>query len=597
MQSAMTNVRILVVDDDETLGSIVAQVLEEEGHEVTVVQSGEEALALFAQQAFPLVFTDLVMGEVSGLHLLEEIKKTTPDIQVIVMTGHASMDTAVQAMRAGAHDYLVKPFEDLDLITAVARRTIEKIELITQNRLLIDSLAINNRELTELNVRLAEELCQRQRAEKEIHELAYFDPLTGLPNRTLFRDRLDYALAQAWRTKNQLAVLILDLDRFKHVIESLGHEGGDHVLKVVAARLQENIRQSDTLAHLGGDEFALLIPVSKDEQEPARVAEKILALLSHPLKVEGKEFVISASIGIALHPADGNDRETLLKHADMALFGAKDKGRNGYLFFSEKLNRKNRDRRFLCSSLARALQQNELFLAFQPQIDLRNGQITACEALLRWRHPNGQLIEPSQFIPIAEETGLIRPIGEWVLRNACTLNRAWQLQGHTPYRIAVNISAHQYNQDDFLDYIDRILDETAMDPHFLELELTEGLLMENVERTINTLTHLKDRGIHLAIDDFGTGYSSLNYLRHFPVDLIKIDRSFVQDLGTGRGNSPIIDAIIAMAHGLGLRVLAEGVETPAQLSYLQERHCHEMQGYYFGRPMPNEEFCSLLPKN
>ena len=432
---------------------------------------------------------------------------------------------------------------------------------------------------------IAHDISERKRAEEEIRRLAFYDSLTRLPNRSLFHERLAHSIHRSRIDGGMTALLFLDLDRFKDINDTLGHACGDQLLVAVAERLGGGLRPSDFLARLGGDEFVFLVTGLRDKKSAASLAHSILEMFNTPFEIDDKELFISTSIGIALSPEDGDDGDTLLTHADMALYAAKEQGRNAFSFFSEELNREARERRHLEGSLLRAMANDEFFLEYQPQIELRTGRVFSFEALVRWRHPEDGLILPSRFIPVAEETGLIRRLGEWVLRTACLQCLQWQKPGHPPVRVAVNVSGHQFNQPGFIEMLDRVLEETGLDPELLELELTESSLMAGAQETIMTLIDLKVRGMHLAIDDFGTGYSSLSYLKHFPIDRLKIDRSFVRDIVMDLDDRAIVEAIIAMAHSLGLRVLAEGVETEDELELLKERGCDEVQGFYFAHPL------------
>ena len=438
------------------------------------------------------------------------------------------------------------------------------------------------------------DVTERKEAEREIQKLAYYDTLTGLPNRTLFLDRLRQALAQARREERKVGVLFLDLDRFKSINDSLGHAAGDMLLKYVARRLQGCVRQSDTVARLGGDEFVVILPGVHTESDLTGFAKKILEALSKPVRLGEKKFFTTASIGISVYPDDAETVETLIRNADIAMYASKDRGKNTYQFFSSEMNAIVVEKLGLETRLRMALKRDEFFLTYQPQMNLATGRITGMEALLRWKHPDAGTLSPATFIRVAEETGLILPIGEWVLHCACAQAKQWQDAGFPKLRIGVNISSRQFNQPDFIDIVDRILHETGFDPKYLELELTESIVMENVPDTIMTLTDLKVRGIHLAIDDFGTGYSSLSYLKHFPFDRIKIAQEFVRDISIDPEDAAIVEAITGMANSLGLDVIAEGVERKDQLDFLRARHCKEMQGFYFARPMSAAEMTGMF---
>lgn len=441
---------------------------------------------------------------------------------------------------------------------------------------------------------LFDDITERKNAERQIQKLAYSDLLTGLPNRTLFLDRLDQALARAARDSGRLALLFLDLDEFKVVNDTMGHASGDELLLNVAQRLQGCIRSSDTLARLGGDEFVLLISYASQELNVAHVANNLLEALAPSHSLNGRDIYTSASIGIAVYPEDGRDSETLLRCADMAMYAAKESGRNCYHFFSIEMNRKIHERMQLETDLRHALERNEFFLEFQPILAAGDGAIVAAEALVRWHHPHHGRTMPGTFIATAEDSGLIVPMGEWVLRRACTSLKAWQDAKLSPVRLAVNVSGRQFSQRNFVETVERILAETGVDATQLELELTETCLMENVEATVRTLSDLSNLGLNIVIDDFGSGYSSLGYLKRFPIKRLKIDRSFVADACQSSGQSAIVEAIIAMAAKLGLLVVAEGVETAEQADFVRSRGCHEIQGFLYYRPLPEEQFIAVL---
>ncbi len=438
------------------------------------------------------------------------------------------------------------------------------------------------------------DITARIRAESQIQKLINYDSLTGLPNRTLLHDRLHLATAQASRDKLVLGVLMLDLDRFKAINETLGHRAGDKLLKAVAKRLQACFRDSDTLARLGGDEFVAILTGVSHEDSITTVAKKILAVVSEPFYIDGAEIFSTCSIGIAVYPMDGDDSHTLLKHADLAMYQAKGLDRNNFQFFSREMNNIVLERMMLENSMRKGLERGEFFLVYQPQVDARTGSIFGMEALLRWQHPDLGLLLPDKFINLAEENGLIIPLGEWVLRCACRQNKAWQEEGLPPVCVAVNLSAKQFGQYHLDELVAATLLETGLDPEWLELELTESMLMKDIEQNATLLKKFKEMGISLAIDDFGTGYSSLSYLKNFPISRLKIDRSFVQDITTNPDDAAIARIIIDIARALNLNVIAEGVETRAQMQFLSFNNCVEMQGYLFSRPVRAEVFAELL---
>jgi diguanylate cyclase (GGDEF)-like protein len=442
-----------------------------------------------------------------------------------------------------------------------------------------------------------QDITERRQTEEKVRQLAYFDSLTGLANREYFKERLAQAIALARHYNRQLAILFLDLDNFKRINDTLGHNVGDLLLKAVAARLHACVRASDAVswldtvdsseqvARLGGDEFTLLLSEVSSSEDAVRVANRILDALSKPLTVGGHEVFTTPSIGIAMFPQDGEDVESLLKHADIAMYYAKHYGKNLYKFYTESMKDAAVRRLTVENYLRKSIERGELTLYYQPQIDLTNGHVSGVEALLRWHNAELGTISPAEFIPLAEETGLIIPIGAWVLRTACAQAKAWQDAGLALPRIAVNISVLQFVQTDFTDFVAQILNETGLSPHALELEITEGLLMKDAEGAIRTLGLLKDQGVQFAIDDFGTGYSSLSYLKRFPIDRLKIDKAFVQEINSNPDDAAIATAVIAMARSMNLGVVAEGVETGAQLNFLKKKCCGEVQGYYLSKPL------------
>ena len=431
-------------------------------------------------------------------------------------------------------------------------------------------------------------------AAERIQRLAYYDTLTDLPNRALLSDRLDLAIAHAKSSGYKCAVLFLDMDRFKNINDALGHSIGDQLLKSVATRLKECVREVDTVARMGGDEFVVVLDGAAETGSILSVARKMLHSLSQPYEVEGHNIRATPSIGISVYPEDGTDGESLIMNADSAMYHAKENGRNDFKFFVSDMKTKVTEKLFIESDLRKALEHGQFVLYFQPQVDIRTGHIIGAEALIRWNHPTAGLISPAKFIPIAEESGLIIPLGEWILNEACRQNLAWQKAGLTPISIAVNLSAVQFRQPNLCQLIGRVLSDTGLDPHYLELELTEGLVMSNTDSAIATLNGFKEMGVHISIDDFGTGYSSLSYLKHFPIDYLKIDQSFIRDITANPDDAAITTAIINMAQGLNLRTIAEGVETAEQLKFLRLHSCDVVQGYYFSKPVPATEFADIL---
>ncbi|MBL0727040.1 EAL domain-containing protein [Piscinibacter sp. HJYY11] len=443
---------------------------------------------------------------------------------------------------------------------------------------------------------ISREITDQKVAEEHIHHMARHDSLTGLPNRLLFSNLLNAALKTAERYKRTFAVMFIDLDRFKFINDTLGHEAGDTLLKEITARFKQALRGSDVIARLGGDEFVVLVQEVPDREHAAIVARKLLSAAIKPIELMGQECRVTASVGISLFPGDGQDEQTLMKNADSAMYHAKEEGKNNFQFYSSEISTQTLERLTLESNLRRALEKQELSLAYQAKVDLKSGRITGVEALLRWHNAELGMVSPAKFIPVAEETGLIVHIGRWVMKTACLQNVAWQQQGLPPINMAVNLSVRQFADEHLLDDVTAILQETGMDPKLLELEITEGMIVHNVDRAIKLLTAIKQLGVRLAIDDFGTGYSSLGQLKNFPIDTLKVDRSFIRDLATDSEDKAITSAIIAMGKTLSLTVVAEGVETAEQQTFLREQACDEMQGYYFSKPVAPEEFAALLGK-
>jgi len=438
------------------------------------------------------------------------------------------------------------------------------------------------------------DITARKVAEKQIQYLAYYDALTGLPNRTLLEDRMATALAGARRRNDKVAILFFDLDRFKDINDSMGHPVGDVLLQQVAERLKTCAREQDTVARVGGDEFIIMLTGLKDVPDTAIAAERLMDAMIGLYSIQGHAVGITCSVGISIFPEHGADGEVLIKNADAAMYSAKESGGNNFRFFTEDMNAQVMERLALENGLRLALDKKELFLVYQPQVDIASGKITGLEALLRWQHPELGLVPPDKFIRIAENSGLILPIGEWVLRTACSQVRKWQDEGLPAVTIAVNVSAIQFRQDGFCELIRRVLDETGLAPHYLELELTESLLLANADVMFSVVEELNAMGLTLAVDDFGTGYSSFSYLKRYRVSKLKIDRIFIRDVAVNPDDAAITSAIISMAKSLRLKVIAEGVETEAQMSFLRAHRCDEIQGYYFSKPLSVDKVADRL---
>lgn len=442
----------------------------------------------------------------------------------------------------------------------------------------------------------ARDITERKQAEEQLRHQATHDELTGLANRTLLQDRLEQSIHYANRSQRLLAVLLLDIDRFKIINDSLGHGFGDELLRSAALRLEKTVREADTVARMGGDEFVILLAEVATVDDVGLVAKKILDNLTRPYIFDGREIRVTASLGVSLYPRDGADVATLLRNADVAMYRAKEEG-GTFRFYAPAMNKRIHETLELETDLRCALERSEFLLYYQPKIDLANGRVTGAEALLRWQHPQRGLVPPGMFIPLAEETGLILPIGEWVLSTACAQVRAWQLAGLPAVPVAVNLSARQFGKESLAKTVHNALRQSAIPPRLLELELTESMIMRDPQAATVTMRQLGALGVRLALDDFGTGYSSLNYLRRFPVDCLKIDRSFICDVDCDSSAAAVATSIVAIAHSLGLQVVAEGVETKEQLAFLRQCGCDAFQGYYFSKPLPAAGFAELLAED
>jgi len=566
---------VLIIDDDEQIRSLLVTVLGG-NYRCRTAGSAEEALTALGDAAFDLVISDIDMRGMSGLELVPHVHSMSPDTVVLMISGDQDIETAIEAMRAGAFDYITKPL-DLRHVEAAVERALDHCRLLREKRRYKEQL---ERLLTQ---RIA-----------EVDRLAYYDTITDLPNRTLFEDRLTQAVSIARSADQTLGVLFISVDQFKKVNDTLGHGPGDGLLREFAERLKSCISETDTVARFGNDEFAVLQTHIEGTKDVVETIGSLSQVLKFSFDLNGQELFATASVGVSLFPLDGQDSQTLLKNAGAALYKAKTSGGANYQFYTADMHAMASRRLALETNLRRAIHNEEFLIHYQPRVSVDSLEITGVEALVRWQHPQLGLISPAEFIPLAEDTGLIVPIGEWVLRNACLQNKRWQDQGFAPIHMAVNISARQFHEQDVIETVIRTLDETGLAPEYLELELTESSIMKNADLAADVLIRLKRMGINISIDDFGTGYSSLASLKRLPIDALKIDQSFVRDATTDPDDAALVMAIITLAHNLRLKVIAEGVETEEQLRFLHLLRCDEIQGFLFSKPLPVEALVSLF---
>jgi len=715
---------ILTIDDEENIRDSFRMFLEDYDYQIFEAKNGREGLEVFFREKPDLVLCDLRMPEVDGLEVIEKIKNESPDTPIIVISGTGIIGDAIEAIRCGAWNYLLKPIQDMSILLHAINQAMERSRLIIENRAYQEHLEeevtkrtqalqkavkdlnqshiklksseekyraifnnlqdvymeisrdgkvteispsisnfsnycredILNQNITQVFPNLQDHGCfldqlktkdsladfqlylqdkdgtlipcslnasaktgkdpaddiiyatlrdvtDRKQAEAKIQHLAYFDALTELPNRRLLLDRLEQNISRARRYGHYGTMLFLDLDRFKNINDSLGHPVGDSLLKEVAKRMVHDLRAEDTVSRLGGDEFVMLLSdLGKDSTNAAAIAqqkaESIKVRLAEKYEIDGHDLHITPSIGVAMFPSCDDQNESgndILRYADTAMYRAKDDGRDTIRFFLPSMQAAADERLSIEKELRHALERGELTLYFQPQVNSK-GQILGAETLARWIHPEKGFISPATFIPIAEATGLILPIGEWVLRSACEYMKAWSDKGLFINHLAVNVSPRQFRQPNFIGQVQTILEQTGADPTMLGLELTEGMVIDNIVDTIQKMEGLKKLGIELSIDDFGTGYSSLAYLQKMPLDILKIDQSFVRDIETDSNDAAIVDTIISMANHLNLKVIAEGVETRVELDFLEGKGCPLYQGYLFSKPVPNDQFVELLKK-
>ena len=693
--------QILIVDDDQRMLDVVAELLRLRNYQITPANSGQQAIEILKARRFDLVLLDLNMPGIDGFGVMEHVERHAKTTPIIIVSGDSTIDAAIRALRRGAHDFVRKPYAPEELLNIIARALAgkqkievaqdvsEKLEqsekwhryLVNQSPDILYTLdsagrftflndraasflsvthadligrhythvvheedlerakyAFNERRTgkrssrdVELRLKIkpnkpinglfitvevsscgiydqqgdvamanfrgtygvAKEVGDRKRAQERVLYQAYHDGLTGLPNRLLFRDRLKLSMVQAKRNGSQLAVMFIDLDRFKSINDNLGHAAGDQLLQAVAARLTKCLREGDTVARMGGDEFTLLLPQINHRDAAENAARKVLAVLNQPFRIGHQEHITGASIGIALYPDDGDTLDALIQNADIAMYDVKAQGRNSYAFFSEARHVSYANRISLGHELHKAISNKQLELYYQPQIAVATGRISGLEVLLRWNHPaRGQLM-PDEFIPLAQEAGIISYISEWVIRTAGTQLKEWIEYGLVIPRLSINLVPEQLLQHDFIAKFSELIREIHIDPDLLEIEITESTMMRDLEAAQDKLQALNDLGIKIAIDDFGMGYSSLSYLRSLPIHAIKIDRSFVADIKAGTDNT-LISAMILIAKGLNLRLIAEGVETQEQFAFLKSQQCDECQGYLISEPLDAMQVTRLL---
>lgn len=562
--------KILVIEDEPLMLLSLSELLRREGYQVYTAENGLKGLKVAQENLPDLVMCDVMMPELDGYGVLKELRKNRPtaNIPFIFLTAMASRHDQRQGMNLGADDYLLKPYIRKEVLDAIATRLAKQAN-VTQHYV---------KELKE--------------AEERLNSLLFYDSVTRLPNRALLSQRFNW-ISEVAGIHASISLLSISIDRLNRINESLGFNLGDNLLRMIGARLQALVSDHDTVARIQAGQFAILLP-SSDKEKAVNLVRTVLEDLAEPFKLEEHELAITASIGVAFNPKDGLDLDTLLKNADVALNFVQERGGNAFHFYSAEMSQKFIEQVILQANLRQALQRDEFRVYYQPQVNLISGQVVGVEALIRWEHPERGLILPGEFIPLAEETNLIGPMSEWVLATACAHVKAWQEEGLADLRIAVNLSGRQLTEENLKEKVIRILQNTGLSPARLELELTESILLQDMEAAISTLSELKALGIHIAIDDFGTGYSSLSQLRHLPFDTLKVDRSFVKNVTEKTETAAITAAIIQMAHSLNLGVIAEGVETLDELTFLRRNHCDEIQGYIVSHPVPQNELLEFL---
>jgi diguanylate cyclase (GGDEF)-like protein/PAS domain S-box-containing protein len=691
-----SDLKVLILEDVDTEAELTARQLKRAGISCTIrrVDTAETFVQQLDEFAPDIILSDFSLPHYDGLSALSAAQQTRPDTPFIFVSGTIGEETAIESLKRGATDYVLKTnlarlgpavlravqeaaqraarvqaekallesnerlqmvalatndaLWDWDLVTNTVWRNEgfrarfgyddkdlaghsdfwashihrdDRAQVLTKIRSAIDSghrfwsdeyrflradgtaayvldrgyvlHDANGKAIRMIGAMM--DITEKMRYQEQLERQTNYVALTGLPNRSLLKDRLEQTLAQAQRYSRAAMVAFIDLDNFKLINDSLGHTVvGDGLLRAVGDRLQTCVRKGDTVARSGGDEFVLILTQQENEAVNYQVIERVMSSVSEPYVIDGQDLRVTCSVGLSLYPQDGADGDTLLRAADAAMYRAKELGKNNFQFYAKEMTAKIGDRLTLEAGLRRALDRGEFLLHYQPQVELQHGQIIGMEALIRWQHPELGMVSPAKFIPIAEETGLIEPIGAWVLHTACAQNKAFQDAGLPAVTIAVNLSPRQFRQKNLVESVRAILNATGLDPRHLELEITEGMVMQNAEEVISTLSKLEGMRLQLSVDDFGTGYSNLSYLKRFPVHRLKIDKSFVGDIGTDPDGTAIAQSVIALGHSLNLKVIAEGVETAAQLAFLRQAGCDEAQGYYFFKPLPHSELGAVL---
>lgn len=591
----MSKATVLIIDDERFYTHLLEEILHQD-YDTIIATDGHEALKVLNKHTVDLILLDIVMPDMDGYEVCRQIKTSEllRPIPIIFLTVKKATEDEVKGFNLGAVDFIIKPISPL----IVKARVGIHINLSHANKILQQHALELEQKVTQRTEELTQEISEKQKAYDQLHYLANYDPLTRLPNRNLFNERLQQSYQLAKRNNSSFSVLFIDLDRFKQVNDKLGHHIGDLLLEQVGIRLSERLRGVDTIARLGGDEFIVTVTEVQNKQDATIVAEKILAELSRPFKVKDLTIQIGSSIGITTYPDDDKDLGSMLRNADLAMYDAKHSGKNTFRFYSPELSTHANHFMALEKDLKNAIRENQLYLNYQVIIDLQTGKIAGVECLLRWLHPEYGQLNPDKIISIAEQSNLIVELGEWILSTACEQFGSWLKQGATDLQyIAINVSSCQFNSNcSCVPLLKKLMSQHRLPRHSIQLEITENLLFENSRIIADKLSELKKIGVLLSVDDFGTGYSSLGYLRRSPIDLLKIDQSIINGLKQNSTDDTTAEAIISMCHSLNLKIIAEGVETEEQLNFLQDQGCHFAQGYYFSKPVSASEIGTFFEK-